>query len=191
MRRATLAIAFGLTFAVCALAQEPTQTQAVEESDPWIWWKWLNFAILAGGFGYLIAKKVPAMFRARSTEIQQALDEAANAKRDAESRAAAIQTRLAGLQNEIENLRAAAQKDLAAEGERIRRETERLLQRVQEQSAQEIALIARGARNGLRAYAAELAVDLAEQQIRSRMTPQTQDALAEGFLHDLSRSAPA
>jgi hypothetical protein len=37
----------------------------------------------------------------------------------------------------------------------------------------------------LKRYAAELAIGLAEQKIRARMTPETQDALVRGFVRDL------
>ncbi len=62
---------------------------------------------------------------------------------------------------------------MMAESERVRRETEHHLQRIQEQSVQEIALMTRAAKDELRKYAAELAVGLAEQRIRSRMNPAT------------------
>ncbi len=59
MRRATLALVLGLSLAPCAL---PLETGAGSESsaeagDPWIVWKWINFAILAAGLGYLISQE--------------------------------------------------------------------------------------------------------------------------------------
>jgi F-type H+-transporting ATPase subunit b len=153
-------------------------------------WKWANFAILAAGLGYLIRKNAPAFFRQRSEEIQRGILEASKEKTDAEARAAAIDRRLAGLASEIESLRSEARAEIAAEGERIGRETEQRLQRIQSQSVQEIALMSRGARDELRKYSADLALDLARQRIRSRMTPDVQDGLVDGFLQDL-RSSPA
>ena len=79
---------------------------------------------------------------------------------------------------------------MTAESERVRRETEHHLQRIREQSVQEVALMTRGAKDGLRKYAAELAIGLAEQRIRSRMNPDTQERLVSGFLHDLQRARP-
>jgi F0F1-type ATP synthase membrane subunit b/b' len=60
------------------------------------------------------------------------------------------------------------------------------MQRIREQSVQEIALMTRAAKDGLRKYAAELAIGLAEERIRFRMNPETQDRLADQFLHDLN-----
>jgi F0F1-type ATP synthase membrane subunit b/b' len=74
---------------------------------------------------------------------------------------------------------------MSAEGERIGRETELRLRRIQEQSAQEIALMSRALRDELRKYSAELALDLAQRSIRSRMTKDLQDGLVDRFLQDL------
>jgi F0F1-type ATP synthase membrane subunit b/b' len=191
MRRARLAIILGLALAPFALPQEHAagSEAAAEAGDPWIVWKWVNFAILAAGLGYLIAKNAPAYFQSRTDEIRKSLDEAAREAKDAEAKAAGIELRLSGLQNEIEDLRKSARAEMASEAERIRTETERHLRRIQEQSAQEIALLTRASRDELRRYSAALALDLAEQRIRSRMTPGAQDGLVDGFLHDLERSA--
>ncbi len=187
MRRATLVLALGLALASYALPQEApaAQTSGAEQGDPWIWWKWANFAILAFGLGYLIAKNVPPLFRKQSDEIQSALAEAAKIKQEAAAYAAGVEARLANLQSEIQHLRETAHSEMMAESERIRRETEHHAQRIREQSVQEIALMTRAAKAELRKYAAELAVGLAEQHIRFRMTPATQDQLVNGFLHDL------
>jgi F-type H+-transporting ATPase subunit b len=190
-RRFVLAVALSLAFATCALPQESAAKpeNQTEQGDPWIWWKWANFAILAAGLGYLIGKNVPPLFRKQSEEIQAALAEAAKIKSNAAAYVAGVEARLANLQREIENLRATAHAEMTAEGERIRRETEHHLQRIQEQSVQEIALMTRGAKAELRKYAAELAIGLAEQRIRARMNPSVQEKLANGFLDDLNQRA--
>jgi F-type H+-transporting ATPase subunit b len=192
-RRATLVLALGLAFASYALPQEsqaPAQTKEAEQGDPWIWWKWANFAILAAGLGYLIGKNVPPLFRKQSGEIQSALAEAAKIKQEAAAYAAGVEARLANLQREIEDLRKTAHAEMTAESERVRRETEHHLQRIREQSVQEVALMTRGAKDGLRKYAAELAIGLAEQRIRTRMKPETQEKLVNGFLQDLHQRVP-
>ena len=105
--------------------------------------------------------------------------------------AAAVEQRLAySLQREIENLRETAHADMAAESERIRIASGDHVQRIREQSVQEIDLMTRGAKAEIRKYAAELAIGLAEQRIRTRMNPWTQENLVSGFLHDLHERAP-
>jgi F-type H+-transporting ATPase subunit b len=191
MRRATLAVALGLAFASYAAPQESSTTQKTEtdQGDKWIWWKWANFAILAGGLGYLIRKNVPPLFQKQSEEIQSALAEAAKIKQEAAAYAASVEARLANLQDEIQKLRESAHSEMTAESERIRRETEHHLQRIREQTTQEIELMTRAAKDELRKYAAELAIGLAEERIRFRMNPETQDRLVNGFVHDLRERA--
>jgi F0F1-type ATP synthase membrane subunit b/b' len=194
LSRVTLAMILGLALASYALPQEPAGTktetgQSESQGDPWIWWKWANFAILAVGLGYLIGKNVPPLFQKQSSEIQGALRDAAKAKEEAAAYAAGIEARLANLQSEIEKLRVTARADMTAEGERIGRETEHQLQRVREQAAQEIELLTRGATAELRRYSAELSLGLAEQRIRSQMNPDTQKRLTQGFLQDLRERA--
>lgn len=193
MRRATLTIALGLALTSYALPQESStaaQSKEAEQGDPWIWWKWANFGILAVGLGYLIGKNVPPLFRKQSDEIQNALAEAARVKQEAAAYASSVEARIAGLQNEIQKLRETAHAEMSAESDRVRRETEHHLQRIREQSVQEVALMTRGAKDGLRKYASELAIGLAEQRIRSRMNPATQENLVNGFLSDLQDRVP-
>jgi F0F1-type ATP synthase membrane subunit b/b' len=193
MLRATLVLTLGLAFASYALPQESpaAQTKEAEQGDTLIWWKWANFVILAAGLGYLIGKNVPPLFRKQSDEIQNALAESAKIKQEAAAYAASVEARLANLQNEIQKLRTDAHAEMTRESERIRHETEHHVQRIREQSVQELELMTRAAKDELRKYAAELAIGLAEERIRFRMNPELQDRLANGFLRELhERVAP-
>ena len=190
MKRATFLLVIGIAVASCALPQESPKKSEGQASDSMIWWEWANFAILAGGLGYLIRKNVPPLFRKQSDEIQAALAEAAKIKREAAAYAASVEARLANLEREIESLRKDAHAEMTAESERIRRETGRHLERIQQQSVQEIALMTRAAKDELRRFAAELAVGLAGDRIRSRMNPGVQEKLVNGFIADLHQRVP-
>jgi F-type H+-transporting ATPase subunit b len=176
-------LTLALVFAVSACAQE------AEPGDPWLGWKWANFAILAVGLGYLISKHAPAYFVQRSTEIRQGIAEATQTKQDAEARAAAMDGRLAALDSEIAKLRSEAHEEISAEGGRISRETMHRLQKIQSQGEQEITMMSRAGRDELKKYAAELALNLAQQRIRSRMTKDSEDGLVDAFLQDLRRQS--
>jgi F-type H+-transporting ATPase subunit b len=175
-------LVIGLTLTACLLAQGAPEA---ETGDQWLGWKWANFAILAVGLGYLIRKYAPAFFEQRSREIQQGIAEATKTKLEAEARATAVERRLASLESEIAGMRAAAREEIDAEGGRISRDTVHRLQRIQAQGAQEIELMSRALREDLRKHSAQLALELAEQRIRSRMTKETEDSLADRFLQDL------
>jgi F-type H+-transporting ATPase subunit b len=190
IKRIALVLVLSLALGLSAFPQESKGAgKDAAASEPSMGWDIANFVILAAVLGYLIKKSVPPLFRKQSEEIQAALAEAAKIKQEAAAYAASVELRLSNLQREIEGLRETARAEMATEGERIRQETARHLDRIREQSSQEIELMTRGAKDELRKFAAELAVGLAQERIRSRMNPELQDKLVGGFLADLDRRA--
>jgi F-type H+-transporting ATPase subunit b len=150
-----------------------------------IYWKWANFAILAGVLGYFIYKKAGAFFRSRTEVIRKGIEEADRLRRDAEQRVAEIEQRLKNLEAEVGALRTKAREEMAAENERLRHETEENFGKIRRQAEQEIASAAKAARQEVRAHAAEVAVGLAASKIRGMLTPQADDALVVSFLDGL------
>jgi len=148
-------------------------------------WKWANFVVLAGGLGYLIGKKGGPFFAARSTQIRKDIVEAGEVRKEAETRAAEVDRRLANLEAEIAVLRAESGKEAEAEAGQFERHTAAEIAKTQANAEQEIAAAGKAARMELKRYCADLAVGLAEQKIRARMTPETQDGLVRGFVRDL------
>ena len=190
MKRAALCIWLALAAAPGVLAQEPqseSKSESAQQGDPWLWWKWANFLILAGGIGYLVRKYAGPFYREQSESIQRGIAEATQARKDAEERAASIDQRMAGLEKEIEELRVQSRAEMEAESKRLREDAEHQASRLQADSVQEIELMTRASILELRRYSAELALDLAEQRIRARITPDTRKRLANGFIRDLDR----
>ena len=152
-------------------------------------WAWANFAILAGVLGYLIARHGGPWFAAQSTAIRRGIAEAEQIRKNAEATAAEVDRKLARLQTEIEALKTAAHGEQAAEAERIRHQNAADLARLREHAGSEIVAAGKAARLELKRYAAELAIDLAEQKIRRQLTPEVQAALIDGFSLDLPQSS--
>ena len=148
-------------------------------------WAWANFVMLAGALGYLIAKKGGPFFAGRSQSIRKGIAEAEEIRRSAEARAAEVDRRLAGLQTEIENLKSSAHQEQSAEAARLSDETAAELARIQEHGVREIESAGKAARVELKRYAAQLAIDLAEQRIRRSMTPEIQGTLVDNFARNL------
>ena len=148
-------------------------------------WKWANFAVLAAGLGYLVAKNAGPFFSARSQQIRKDMVEAQEARRQAEGRAAEVDRRLANLESDIAALRSESQSEARSETERLARHTAAEIAKIQAHAEQEIVSAGKAARHDLKRFSAELAVQLAEHRIRSRMTPETQEALVRGFVRDL------
>ena len=172
-----------LALMVCFMAA-PIFAEDKEDGSLQIW-KWANFLVLAGGLGYLIGKKGGPFFAARSVKIRKDMIEAGDVRNQAEVRAAEVDRRLANLEAEIAALRAESGKEEQAETGRFGRHTAAEIAKTQAQAEQEIAAAGKAARMELKRYCADLAVGLAEQKIRARMTPETEDALVRGFIRDL------
>ncbi len=148
-------------------------------------WKWANFLVLAGGLGYVLGKNAGPFFAARSLSIRKDIVEADDARKEAEARAAAVDRRLANLEVEIAALRTESHREAHAETQRLRTHTASEMAKIQARAEQEIATAGKAARLELKRYSASLAVELAEQKIRARMTPESEDALVRGFIRDL------
>ena len=150
-------------------------------------WKWANFLLLAGGLGYLVGKNAGPFFTARSRQIKKDLIESAAVRKEAEARAAQVERRLANLETDIAALRADSEAEAAAETSRLATQTAAEMAKLRAQAEQEIASAAKAARIELKRYSAGLAVGIAEQKLRERMTPETEEALARGFVRDLEQ----
>ncbi len=174
------------SFAGCvfpALAQEG-QKQG-EGSGQEIWFI-ANFIILVIGLGWLIQKSGGPFFRGRLRKIREDIVQGEDARAEAEKRSAEVDRRLANLDAEIAALRTESQTELENERERMRQRTAAEQARISASAQQEILAAGKTARGELKRYSAELAIGLAERKIRSRINPETQDALLGSFLEDLN-----
>ena len=184
-----LVLTAALTGTLC-LAQEVAEIDkraehSEEAGDPRILLKWANFAILAGLVGYGLSKALPPFLKSRSEEIAKGIAEATKLKADAEAKAAQIEARLAQLGTEIEAMRAKAKLEMQVEADRIKRETEAFLSKIHEGGLSEIEAASKRAKAELKAQAAEQAIVLAEQRIRSGI--QNGGGLVDRFISDLGK----
>jgi len=149
-------------------------------------WAWLNFALLAGGLGYVVKKNAGPYFAQRSIDIRKGIIEADEARAEAEAKAAEVDRRLANLKSEIEAMRRSALHEAEAEAERARLEGAAELHKIQAQLAAELAAASKGGRFELRRFSARKALELAEYKIAARMSPVAQDRLVKTFVHRLA-----
>jgi F-type H+-transporting ATPase subunit b len=146
----------------------------------------LNFAIMAGLIVWAARKYLPATFSARTAAIQKAMQEAQKASEEARRRLAEIESRLMKLDVEIGTMRDAAEKEAGAEEARIQAAAQEDARKMVESAQQEIAAAAKAARRELTAYAADLAVGLAQKQIH--VDAATDAALVRSFADQLGTS---
>jgi F-type H+-transporting ATPase subunit b len=186
-------VALGLAFTSRpALAQEheAAQRKAGEKEESFaekheLALKWANFLLLAGLLGYFIGKNAGPFFAARSAGIRKDMDESLRQREQAEAKAADVDRRLADLEEDIAALRGHSEAEAQAESERMAQHTTAEIAKIQAHAEREIASAGKAARMALKRYSAELAMALAEQKVRARMTPDTEDALVQGFVRNL------
>ena len=175
---------FALLTAIPAFAAEESGGGAEEPSL--LLWKVLNFLILAGLIGWLIKKHGGPVLVSRAKTISEGLAAGTRAKAEADARAAQVQKKLGNLEQEISALRTSAQEERAREADRIRRETQAEIVRIQYQANVEIESAGKQARLDVQRAAAALAIQLAEKKVLARMSPDVQSSLLQSFLKDLA-----
>ena len=143
----------------------------------------LNFVVVALVIVWLSKKNLPEMFRTRTASIQKAMEEARKASEEANRRLAGIESRLSQLDIEIGEMRAVAEKEAAAEEQRIKAAAEDDARKIVESAEQEITAVARAARRELTSFAADLAVSLAKKQIQ--IDAATDQKLVDNFAQQL------
>lgn len=143
-----------------------------------------NFVVIAAIIIWAGRKFLPGMFRDRTATIQKAMQEAQKASEEARRRLADIESRLSRLDGEIAAMRDTAEKEGAAEEERIQSAAVEDTMKIVAAAEQEIAAAVKAARRQLTAHAAELAVGLAQKQIR--VDAATDQALVRNFAGQLN-----
>lgn len=143
----------------------------------------INFALVAAAIIWFSKSAMPGMFRARTQDIRKTMDEAQRASADATRRLGEIESRLAKLDGEVANMRVQAEAEAAAEEQRIKAAADAEARKIVESAGQEVEAAARLARRELKAYAAELAISLAEKRIQ--VDAATDRALVDSFVGHL------
>ena len=146
----------------------------------------LNFIVIAVVIFWAGQKYLPGMFSARTAAIQKAMQEAQKASEEARRKLAEIESRLMKLDVEIGMMRDAAEKEAGAEEARMQAAAQEDARKMVESAQQEIASAAKAARRELTAYAADLAVGLAQKQIH--VDAATDQALVRKFAGELGTS---
>jgi F-type H+-transporting ATPase subunit b len=163
---------------------EEEKLERLEKKD--LLYKSINFVILFGLIIYFLAKPASEFFTARTASIRQGMSDAAAARDAADKRLAEIEQKMSHLKEEIAGLRAEAAKEDALQADRMRQATEAEGAKILAAAEAEIDVKTRTARLELKAYAAKLAVDLAEERIKSRMTSEAQGRLMQSFMNDIA-----
>jgi F-type H+-transporting ATPase subunit b len=124
-----------------------------------------NFVILILLVGWFLLKTLPKTFRDRNTAIQKHLVDARTATEEASVRLNSVEARLSKLDEQIAAMRAQAEKDAAADEQRIKASVEEEKQKILTAAEQEIASATANAHRQIQQYAAELAIGQAAKKL--------------------------
>lgn len=188
MSRLAAALLLVLGFAAPALAAEGHGEGNLARD---LLWPAANFALLLGVLVYVARQPIRDFFASRQGRIRGELDAAAQALRDAEARHAEWQRRLVDLDAELARLRADARERAAAERGQILAGAAAAAERIRSDARSAVDQELRRAREDLRREAAELAVELAAEALRSRVTGADRARLVDEFVQTIERSGDA
>ena len=177
------AIAILLFIAISAHAAEEGGNATTERANEIF--KWINFAIVAGLIAWVFLKLTPPFFRKNAEIISSAISKATAAKAESERQLREAEEKLARLEQEVTQLRSTAQREMAAETERLKTITQSDIEKVKLAAKAEMEAAERAARLELKTIAANLAVDGAESLLAKEMTPQVQESLVAAFVKSL------
>ncbi len=149
--------------------------------------KSINFIILFGGLAYLLWKPIRNFLEKRSQDIERSIKEAEASKRETGQRLQETESRLAGLGEEIDRIRDDAELEGKRIEERIAQLAEQEAERIRYFARQEIDMLFKAELRELRAHAAELAIKMAEERIREKMTSRGQSFLINQSIERLEK----
>ena len=180
-----LLAALVLAAAAPVLAVEGEEGEHGSASTEYLF-KWINFFTVFAPAIYFGRKPLKAAFDAMRAEIRTDIDEAQRQKSDAEARIAGVEQKLSRLAEETERLRSEARNEMAAQLERIRDASRQEADRIVQVAGAEIEAGRRAASVELRAFSAQLAVELAGEKLRKKLTPAAHAGLFESFVAGLA-----
>lgn len=147
--------------------------------------KTVNFVILFGGLGLLLAKPLQKFLAEIGLSVAKTIQETEKARTDAEDRLESLRQRMQGLEQEIRKVKNEGEETGAREKERILALARLESERIQSFAAQEIEALAQSAQAELKKHAAGLAVSLARTNIERRLTPELHSRLIDKSIRSL------
>jgi F-type H+-transporting ATPase subunit b len=166
---------------VWAQGAEPGGEQKPEPPHELLY-KTINFIILVGALGYLLRQPLAEFFSSRSASITKSLDEGRKALEASQIRLKEVEAKLARLETDIAAFKDSALREMEAERQRLQQAGAEEAARILDSARAQTETAVRAARLELKSYAAQKAIALAEQLIRTRLDDSGQKRLVTQFV---------
>jgi len=145
-------------------------------------WRILNIAVLMWVLIKFAGKPVREFFANRSETLRKGVQEAQEAKAEAERIFTEYQAKLDGLEGELKAMETKASLEAEREQERMRQETESLVAKLKQQARQMADQEVATAQRSLRNEAAKLAVEVAERLVKENVSDSDRQRMVENYL---------
>ena len=151
----------------------------------------LNFGVLAAILGIFGGKAINKALANRHEQMKKDLEEAGQARAEAEARLVHQERRMTNLEKEIAALRASIKEEAVNEEKRLVAAAEEKARRVQDETRFLLEQQVKEAELRFRAEVAGTAVKVAEELVRRSVKPEDTTRLQQSFIADLENGAPA
>jgi F0F1-type ATP synthase membrane subunit b/b' len=149
--------------------------------------KTVNFIILFGGLGFLLAKPLRKFLEEAGLAVEKTIQKTKGARKDAEQKLEALKERMQGLESEAQKIREDGRESGKHDSDRLLSQARQEVEKIKSLTELEIGMHAQAAQAELREYAAELAVSRAETNMKRRMTPELHARLIDDSIRQLDK----
>jgi F-type H+-transporting ATPase subunit b len=146
----------------------------------------ITFLLFVGGLVYFARKPLSDHLATRADTVEKAIAEATKAKEEALARAREAEAKLASLDGEVKKMKADFESQGRAEAERIEAAAAEMVKKIARDTEDMVAAEVERARESLRAEAARLALQVAEERIKQMLTTDDDARLKRSLVKDLS-----
>lgn len=174
-----------LVLAWAAAPEQEEHGKEAEEEKHELYYKIINFALLAMALGYVLRKPMKEFFSQRSSDIVKALEEGRAALKESQAKLAVVEEKLRHLDEEIAAFKATSEQEMQQERQRLREETAREAEKILETARARTDSAVRAAKLELKVYTAQEALRLAERMIRERLDEPARARLVSQFIRTL------
>ncbi|MBE0598848.1 MAG: F0F1 ATP synthase subunit B [Desulfuromonadales bacterium] len=141
-----------------------------------------NFTVTFGLLAYFLTKPIRKGLAGRREGIEKSLLQAQATRTDAEARFAEYDRKLSQAEAEIETIYADIRREGEVEREKILASAREMAEKIRLDAERTAASEVGRARSELRREAARLAVEIAEDLVRQKITPQDQERLVSEYM---------
>jgi len=145
-------------------------------------WRVANFVVLVGFLYWFLAKKIKEFFFERRQSIKATIDEKVAEKEETEKKFREYSAKLDKATEEISNIFELIKSQGTVEKEKIIEDAKKAAEKMKEDAQARMEQEFKAARNQLRAEAAKLSVEMAEEILKKNITQEHHEYMVKDYL---------